>query len=331
MTETQLPSTAGAAMAPVGPSAALAFLASSPLIAGEDAAAYDDLSARMSRMLTPSDILEQIWVRDVVDLTWETLRLRRLKAQFLTATAHEGLALVLGPLLGAKTSDQVAPRWAARDAQALVQVDAVLAAAGLDTDAAMARTFALKIDTVERIERMAAGAHYRRSDVLREIERHRASFATTLRRAVAEVEDAAFADDAAAGIFARARIRPPGDGMTGARRLVANRANARRSRGPITTAGRARAAQNARRHGLSRPVRDDPACARDIAALARQIAGTHAGAEQLALAGCIAAAQVDLMRVRRARRDICDGMCDSDVRRHLRCACGRAARRHRRL
>jgi len=116
-------------VAQAGPSAALAFLAISPLIAGEDAAAYDDLSARMSRMLTPSDILEQIWVRDVVDLTWETLRLRRLKAQFLTATAHEGLAMVLGPLLGAKTSDQVAPRWAARDAQALVQVDAVLAAA----------------------------------------------------------------------------------------------------------------------------------------------------------------------------------------------------------
>jgi hypothetical protein len=73
----------------------------------------------------------------------------------------------------------------------------VLAAAGLEMDAAMARTFALKIDTVERIERMAAGAHYRRSDVLREIERHRASFATRLRRAVAEVEDAALADVAA--------------------------------------------------------------------------------------------------------------------------------------
>ena len=115
--------------------------------------------------------------------------------------------------------------------------------------------------------------------------------------------------------------------MTAARRLVANRANARRSRGPITTAGRARAAQNARRHGLSRPVRNDPACARDIAALARHIAGAHAGAEQLALAGCIAAAQVDLMRVRRARRD---GMRDSMGGR-LRCACGGAARRHRRL
>ncbi len=100
--------------------------------------------------------------------------------------------------------------------------------------------------------------------------------------------------------------------MTGARRLVANRANARRSRGPITAAGRARAAQNARRHGLSRPVGNDPACARDIAALARHIAGAHAGAEQLALAGCIAAAQVDLMRVRRARRDgMCDGVCDA--------------------
>ena len=36
MTETQLPSTAGAAMAPTGPSAAPAFLATSALIAGED-------------------------------------------------------------------------------------------------------------------------------------------------------------------------------------------------------------------------------------------------------------------------------------------------------
>ena len=98
--------------------------------------------------------------------------------------------------------------------------------------------------------------------------------------------------------------------MTAAR-LLANRANARRSRGPITAAGRARAAQNARRHGLSRPVRNDPAYAGDIAALARHIAGAYADAERLALAGCIAAAQVDLMRVRRARRDgMSGGMCD---------------------
>ncbi len=106
--------------------------------------------------------------------------------------------------------------------------------------------------------------------------------------------------------------------MTAARRLVANRANGRRSRGPITAAGRARAAQNARRHGLSRPVRNDPAYAGDIAALARAIAGANAGAEQLALAGCIAAAQVDLMRVRCARRDgmrggMCGGVCDARV------------------
>jgi len=91
--------------------------------------------------------------------------------------------------------------------------------------------------------------------------------------------------------------------VTAARRLVANRENARRSRGPITAAGRARAAQNARRHGLSRPVRNDPACASDIAALARAIAGAHAGAEELALAGGIAAAQVELMRMRCARRE----------------------------
>ena len=39
--------------------------------------------------------------------------------------------------------------------------------------------------------------------------------------------------------------------MTSARKLEANRRNARASTGPRTAAGKARAAQNARRHGLS--------------------------------------------------------------------------------
>jgi hypothetical protein len=90
MPQTQLPSAAGSTPA-VRASAALAFLAPPPLIAGEDHAAYDDLLARISAALQPSDILEDIWVRDVVDMVWDALRLRRLKTQLLTASAHEGM------------------------------------------------------------------------------------------------------------------------------------------------------------------------------------------------------------------------------------------------
>jgi hypothetical protein len=47
----------------------------------------------------PSDIFEEIWVRDIVDLTWEVFRLRRLKASFLTVAMSDVVRQVLLPLL----------------------------------------------------------------------------------------------------------------------------------------------------------------------------------------------------------------------------------------
>jgi hypothetical protein len=73
-----LPSRTGR-LAPFGPP---------PLYEGEDASAYDDLLAQISAAVKPADILEDIWVRDVVDLLWESLRLRRLKANLMTAEAY---------------------------------------------------------------------------------------------------------------------------------------------------------------------------------------------------------------------------------------------------
>lgn len=198
MIETQLPSTAGN-LASVRPSAALAFLAPAPLIAGEDAAAYDDLLTRISAALEPSDILEEIWVRDVVDMVWDALRLRRLKAQLLTASAYEGMHAILSRFLDWQYSEQLARQWTLRDAAAVTKAEAVLASAGLSAEAVTAQTLALKIDIVERIDRMMVTAEARRNSVLREIERHRASFAHTLRRAVQEVEDAEEVGDAEQG------------------------------------------------------------------------------------------------------------------------------------
>ncbi len=87
-------------------------------------------------------------------------------------------------------------------------------------------------------------------------------------------------------------------------RLAANRANARRSTGPKTRDGKASAARNARRHGLGLPALRDPTLSGEIEALAREIAGADAGAQRHEAACRIAAAQIDLVRVRRARRDL---------------------------
>jgi hypothetical protein len=88
--------------------------------------------------------------------------------------------------------------------------------------------------------------------------------------------------------------------MISAARLAANRANAQKSTGP-RTAGKMRAAQNARRHGLTLPVASDPDCREAIAAFAQAIVRSTGTPDLYALAVQIAAAEIDLRRVRHAR------------------------------
>jgi hypothetical protein len=89
--------------------------------------------------------------------------------------------------------------------------------------------------------------------------------------------------------------------MTSQAQIEANRRNALASTGPRTAGGKARAAQNSRRHGLSLPACCDPAWSDEIKALARSIAGEGAGAERFDLACRIAEAQIEVARARRAR------------------------------
>lgn len=89
--------------------------------------------------------------------------------------------------------------------------------------------------------------------------------------------------------------------MTSARKIEANRANAKASTGPKTRRGRARSAKNALRHGLSLPIQTHPLY-QEARALADQIAGPQAGAGINLLALRVAEAEIDLGRVRAAQK-----------------------------
>jgi len=91
--------------------------------------------------------------------------------------------------------------------------------------------------------------------------------------------------------------------MISARKLRANRANSRRSTGPKTIAGRATAARNSRRHGLAIPIPSDPTLSAEVDALAQMIAGSDSP-ELVELARRIAEAELDVIRVRRARKEL---------------------------
>ena len=86
--------------------------------------------------------------------------------------------------------------------------------------------------------------------------------------------------------------------MASERQLAANRANAQKSSGPRSAAGKKRASRNALTHGLTTPMAG-AAVTREIEALARQIAGDPKDRRRMAVARDAAEAQLDLDRVQR--------------------------------
>ena len=94
--------------------------------------------------------------------------------------------------------------------------------------------------------------------------------------------------------------------MASEKQIAANRANALKSTGPRTAAGRATSSRNAYRHGLSRPMAPDSEL---VESLARTLAGETAGEDQpevaredqLEAARALAAAQLELKRIREAK------------------------------
>ena len=155
------------------------------MLLGEDARGYDELLAEVSRVLVPHDVIEDMWIRDVVDLAWDVLRLRRLKANLLRARAREALREVLDRL--SEDAFDLTRGWFARDAAAVDKVERALKSAGLSMDTVMAATLRQELEEIERIEAMIANAENRRGTALSEIERHRASFAEKLRGALDQV------------------------------------------------------------------------------------------------------------------------------------------------
>jgi hypothetical protein len=69
------------------------------LLEGEDAAAYDELLARICAAISPADVIDEIFIADVISLEWEVLRWRRLKRSLLRARGLEALEYFLAKKL----------------------------------------------------------------------------------------------------------------------------------------------------------------------------------------------------------------------------------------
>jgi hypothetical protein len=116
-----------------GGTARYAKFGSPPLLEDEDEAAYDEILATISAVVKPTDCIEEMLVRDIVDHAWEALRLRRIKAQLLPS--------------------------------ALQSLE--------DTSFFGLEVFDKTLQNVERLNRVCISIEVRRDSILREIERRR--------------------------------------------------------------------------------------------------------------------------------------------------------------
>jgi hypothetical protein len=96
--------------------------------------------------------------------------------------------------------------------------------------------------------------------------------------------------------------------MTSERQRAANRENARKSTGPKSQAGKARASRNALRHGLTSRVVGGPNDFAAMEQLAREIEQSSGGRIDLADARMIAAAEIEVWRARSAINAVRDPM-----------------------
>ena len=99
--------------------------------------------------------------------------------------------------------------------------------------------------------------------------------------------------------------------MASEKQIAADRANAKKSTGPRTSAGRAKSSRNAYRHGLSVPMQPDPQA---VETLAQAIAGEAAGEVQLRAARALAEAQLELKIIRATRLAALSAELDQSAR-----------------
>jgi hypothetical protein len=159
------------------------------LLPAESPAAYWHLYSLLQAELAPAGVFEKMWLRDLVDLQWEVRRWRQLSNEFLSSSKHFGLDKILGSLPYDGSTMELKRNWTRRDPTAMAKVTRLLDLAGLTEDAILAQTLAVKLDQIDRIDRMTFQAERRRDLAIQQIERRREDVAARARAAVKRADE----------------------------------------------------------------------------------------------------------------------------------------------
>ena len=167
-----------------------AILGKRPILPNESSEAYDKLTYQFRMAVDPQDFVEEILVRDAIDLTWEIQRLKDFKKQLLHSEREGSLKALLLKLLGhGGYAENLYKKWQEGDKAAIKSVNDLLYEKGLDPSAIDAFSFKAQLDNIDRYDRLIMQAEERRVAHLREVDRHRVALAAIMRDTIEAVED----------------------------------------------------------------------------------------------------------------------------------------------
>jgi ribosomal protein L12E/L44/L45/RPP1/RPP2 len=160
-----------------------------PLLPSESVADYEGLRARLRAKIVPRDVVEEMLLRDILDLQWEVLRMRRLKSRILSSGRPTGLQSLLDRRVVCYELSKLVDGLGRGEKETIKQIEKVLKQFGLSVDDIDAHTLLKTLDPLDRIDRTISHAESRRNNAVREIEKSRDATARRMRMALSE-EDA---------------------------------------------------------------------------------------------------------------------------------------------
>ena len=173
------------------PTDILELLGDPPLVRGEEPEDYDRLFNQLAATIDPQDFVDWIYTKDILDLVWEIKRWRIIKSAFFDNELMRSGSRLVGELLEDDTGGYVfdAENKAKQlvvgsnigDPESQRKLNQLLVTNGLSQQAILSHALILKLNDIERLEKLIASAEKRRDDLLKSIEARRQILAKRLK------------------------------------------------------------------------------------------------------------------------------------------------------
>jgi hypothetical protein len=143
----------------------------------ENLEVYKELRVQIANTVAPIDVIEWLWVDDILYHTWEIRRLRLVKLEVIKISQDDMYKFFCEKKHITDESKKLSIKKFYRT-----------------TDKGTISAFLNELEGYERIDSLLASAEARRNAALHEIERHRQSFARCLRKASEDIIDGVFTE-----------------------------------------------------------------------------------------------------------------------------------------